>query len=71
MDENTEGERPELIDDLVQHLTGVSMTSQKQLIREDDEFLIKKPMMPKIDDFEELVNYKNAQFPNGVTKAEE
>ena len=64
MDEAFEGERPELIDDLVHHLTGVEMQPMKQSIREDDEFSIKKPIMPRPDnDFEELQNWKNARWP--------
>jgi len=62
MDETFEGERPELIDDLVYHLTGVEMMPMKQSIREDDEFIVKKPTMPKADNDEQLLDYKK-QFP--------
>ena len=54
MDEMFEGERPELIDDLVYHMTGVEMVPIKQSIREDDEFLIKKPIMPNADNNDDV-----------------
>ena len=36
------GDRPSIIDDLVQHLTGVQMVSTKQSINEADEYPIEK-----------------------------
>jgi len=62
MDEAFEGERPELVDDLVFHLTGVEMVPMKQSIREDEEFVNRKPVMPRPDNDENLAEFKK-QFP--------
>ena len=43
MDELIEGDRPEIVDNLVEHLTGVQMQQVKQSIREEDEFAFKTP----------------------------
>ena len=52
------GDRPSIIDDLVQHLTGVQMVSTKQSINEADEYPIEKAQMPKADNDEELATLK-------------
>ena len=38
MEDAFEGDRPEIIDDLVKYLTGIDLKSTKQSIREEDEF---------------------------------
>ena len=38
MEDAFEGDRPEIIDDLVKYLTGIDLKSAKQSIREEDEF---------------------------------
>ena len=57
MDE-TFDERPELVDDLVLHLTGVEMPVQ-QTIREQDELAGKKPQIPDYSNNEFLGELKN------------
>lgn len=52
------GERPELIDDLVYHLTGIEMLPVKQFISENAELELKKPCMPKADNDENLAELK-------------
>lgn len=58
MDEAFEGERPELVDDLVYHLTGVEMMPMKQSIREDDEFANRRPNFPNHTNDESMMEYK-------------
>ena len=38
MEDAFEGDRPEIIDDLIKYLTGIDLKSAKQFIREEDEF---------------------------------
>ena len=57
MDELIEGDRPEIVDNLVEHLTGVQLHPVKQSIREEDEFAFKTPIMPDKNNDEELGNY--------------
>lgn len=52
MDEAFEGDRPEIIDDLIYHLSGIEMAPAKQSIREEDEYAFKKPMISKGDNDE-------------------
>ena len=40
MEDAFEGDRPEIIDDLVKYLTGIDLKSAKQSIREEDEYKI-------------------------------
>ena len=58
MDEAIPGERPEIVDDIVWHLTGCELAPVKQSIREEDEFPMSKALMPDHHNDEELANYK-------------
>ena len=58
MDESIQGDRPEIIDDIVYHLTGVELVPLKQSIREEDEFPMSKALMPDHHNDEELANHK-------------
>lgn len=58
MDEIYDGERPEIIDNLVEHLTGIKYEPVKQSIREGEEF--KAPTMPKAANDDELGNFKKS-----------
>ena len=57
MDEVIEGDRPEIVDNLVEHLTGVQMQQVKLSIREEDEFAFKVPVMPEKNNDDDLANY--------------
>ena len=46
MDDIIPGDRPEIVDNLIEHLTGVQMQQVKQSIREEDEFAFKVPIFP-------------------------
>ena len=68
MDDAFQGDRPEIVDDLVYHLTGIEIAPAKQSIREEDEYKHKRPTIPKADNDEIIADYKK-QFPKAQFQA--
>ena len=67
-DELIEGDRPEIVDNLVEHLTGVRLEAVKQRISEEEEYTGKLPVMPRANNDDQLADYKKT-IPEAHYKA--
>ena len=52
-------ERPEILDDIVLHLTGITLSQTKQAIREDEEYAVKTVSKPNHNTDDNLKEKKN------------